>query len=92
MDLHSLDNWTALQIRNENLVQSDDPLVEQINIIKGYIKQARQDMNFDVVETLEINLRELQKEFYERQRSLSKAANTPTEETNYPIPTNETAK
>ncbi|TMW49746.1 hypothetical protein DOY81_005168 [Sarcophaga bullata] len=28
-------------------------------------------MNFDVVETLEMNLRELQKEFYERQRSLS---------------------
>lgn len=45
--------------------------MEQINIIKGYIKQARQDMNFDVVETLEKNLRELQKEFYERQRSLS---------------------
>lgn len=45
--------------------------MEQINIIKGYIKQARQDMNFDVVETLEMNLRELQKEFYERQRSLS---------------------
>ncbi|XP_013119063.2 rabenosyn-5 [Stomoxys calcitrans] len=77
MDLHSIDNWTAQQIRNDDLVQSDDPLVEQINIIKGYIKQARQDLNFEVVETLEINLRELQKEFYERQRSLSRTANTP---------------
>lgn len=70
-DLRSLDNWTAHQISTAGLVHSDDPLVEQINIIKGYIKQARQDMNFDVVETLEMNLRELQKEFYERQRSLS---------------------
>lgn len=72
-----MDNWTAHQIHNADLVQSDDPLVEQINIIKGYIKQARQDLNFDVVETLELNLRELQKEFYERQRSLSQTANTP---------------
>ncbi|KAM7346866.1 rabenosyn-5 [Cochliomyia hominivorax] len=70
-DLRSLDNWTAHQISTASLVQSDDPLVEQINIIKGYIKQARQDMNFEVVETLEINLRELQKEFYQRQRTLS---------------------
>lgn len=71
-----MDNWTAHQISAAGVVRSDDPLVEQINIIKGYIKQARQDMNFDVVETLEINLRELQKEFYERQRSLSVEHNT----------------
>ncbi|XP_075158754.1 rabenosyn-5-like [Haematobia irritans] len=77
MDVHSIDNWTAHQIRNDELVQSDDPLVEQINIIKSYIKQARKDLNFDVVETLEINLRELQKEFYERQRSLSRTGTTP---------------
>ncbi|XP_037819904.1 rabenosyn-5 [Lucilia sericata] len=82
-DLRSLDNWTAHQISTAGLVQSDDPLVEQINIIKGYIKQARQDMNFDVVETLEINLRELQKEFYQRQRALSvKHNNTATTQNN----------
>lgn len=69
--MRSLDNWTAHPIRTAGIVHTDDPLVEQINIIKGYIKQARQDMNFDVVETLELNLRELQKEFYERQRSIS---------------------
>lgn len=55
----------------------DDPLIEQINIIKGYIKQARQDLNFDVVETLELNLRELQREVYERQRQSSNSATTP---------------
>lgn len=65
-DLRSLDNWSAQPV---NISQSEDPLIEQINIIKGYIKQARQEMNFEVVETLELNLRELQREFYERQRA-----------------------
>lgn len=45
-----------------------DPLVEQINIIKGYIKQARDALRFEEVETLELNLRELQQEFYNRQQ------------------------
>ncbi|EDV31733.1 uncharacterized protein Dana_GF15504, isoform B [Drosophila ananassae] len=65
-DLQSLNNWSAPQAATK--VSLDDPLIEQINIIKGYIKQARQDMNFEVVETLELNLRELQREVYERQR------------------------
>ncbi|XP_004529703.1 rabenosyn-5 [Ceratitis capitata] len=65
-DLRSIDNWSAHPV---NVSQSEDPLIEQINIIKGYIKQARQEMNFEVVETLELNLRELQREFYERQRT-----------------------
>ncbi|XP_054727201.1 rabenosyn-5 [Anastrepha obliqua] len=65
-DLRSLDNWSAQPV---NISQSEDPLIEQINIIKAYIKQARQEMNFEVVETLELNLRELQREFYERQRA-----------------------
>ncbi|XP_017838683.2 rabenosyn-5 [Drosophila busckii] len=67
-DLQSLNNWSAPQAANTKF-SVDDPLIEQINIIKGYIKQARQDMNFDVVETLELNLRELQREVYERQRN-----------------------
>ncbi|KAH8298229.1 hypothetical protein KR018_011409 [Drosophila ironensis] len=65
-DLQSLNNWSAPQAASK--LSLDDPLIEQINIIKGYIKQARQDMNFEVVETLELNLRELQREVYERQR------------------------
>jgi len=44
----------------------NDPLAEQINIIKGYIKQARQELRFEEVETLEINLNELQHELYIR--------------------------
>ncbi|EDW03917.1 rabenosyn-5 [Drosophila grimshawi] len=69
-DLQSLNNWSAPQA-STTISSVDDPLIEQINIIKGYIKQARQDMNFDVVETLELNLRELQREVYERQRRSS---------------------
>ncbi|XP_030383732.1 rabenosyn-5 [Scaptodrosophila lebanonensis] len=76
-DLQSLNNWSAPQTAAN--VRVDDPLVEQINIIKGYIKQARQEMNFEVVETLEINLRELQREVYERQRR-SQNALTPEAE------------
>ncbi|XP_037889774.1 rabenosyn-5 isoform X2 [Glossina fuscipes] len=75
-DLRSLDNWSARPVSTAGRTQNNDPLVEQINIIKGYIKQARQDMNFDVVETLETNLRELQKEFYERQKPLRQSNET----------------
>jgi len=77
-DLQSLTNWSAPQAASKSTL--DDPLIEQINIIKGYIKQARQDMNFEVVETLELNLRELQREVYERQRqSQGSTAASPTE-------------
>uniref|UniRef100_A0A1A9ZP53 FYVE-type domain-containing protein n=1 Tax=Glossina pallidipes TaxID=7398 RepID=A0A1A9ZP53_GLOPL len=75
-DLRSLDNWSARPVSTTGRTQNNDPLVEQINIIKGYIKQARQDMNFDVVETLETNLRELQKEFYIRQKPSSQSNET----------------
>ncbi|EDW11160.1 rabenosyn-5 [Drosophila mojavensis] len=74
-DLQSLNNWSAPQA-STTVTMVDDPLIEQINIIKGYIKQAREDLNFDVVETLELNLRELQREVYERQRQSSNSART----------------
>lgn len=61
--LRTLDNWSAYQMATSS-VANNDPLVEQINIIKGYIKQARTAMRFDEVATLELNLRELQREFY----------------------------
>lgn len=84
----SLDNWSGCQADRTDTI--NDPLVEQINIIKGYIKQARDALRFEEVseiillvhnshtefnlsrkfqvETLEINLRELQQEFYNRQQ------------------------
>lgn len=62
----ALDNWSGYQANASN---TNDPLIEQINIIKGYIKQARQAMRYEEVETLEINLRELQQEFYNRHQA-----------------------
>lgn len=72
--LHTLDNWSAYQISTSG-VASNDPLVEQINNIKGYIKQARSAMRFDEVATLELNLRELQREFYMQHQAQSSTAN-----------------
>lgn len=60
--MKSVDNWSGYQ----QTTNTNDPLVEQINIIKGYIKQARDAMRFEEIETLEINLRELQHEYWLR--------------------------
>lgn len=58
--MKSVDNWSGYQQQTN----TSDPLVEQINIIKGYIKQARDAMRFEEIETLETNLRELQHEYW----------------------------
>ncbi|XP_077290077.1 rabenosyn-5 isoform X2 [Arctopsyche grandis] len=48
----------------------DNPLVEQMNIIRGYIKEAREKMEFEEVAILEQNLRELKQEYhYQMSRS-----------------------
>lgn len=61
----SVDNWSGYQqqLPSNN---ANDPLIEQINIIQGYIKQARDDMRFEEIETLEANLKELKHEFWLR--------------------------
>lgn len=46
---------------------TDDPMIQQMNIIKGYIKQARLAQKFDEVKMLEDNLKELQIEYYHQQ-------------------------
>jgi rabenosyn-5 len=61
----SVDNWSGYQ----HLMQSNpanDPLIEQINIIQSYIKQAREERRFEEIETLEANLQELRHEFWIR--------------------------
>lgn len=60
--MKSVDNWSGFQQQSN----TNDPLVEQINIIKGYIKQARDAMRFEEITTLEGNLRELQHEYWLR--------------------------
>ncbi|XP_055524232.1 rabenosyn-5 [Wyeomyia smithii] len=64
----SSDNWSGFQAANVAVSSSADPLIDQINIVKGYIRQAREALRFEEVETLERNLSELTQEFYERQR------------------------
>nr|XP_026489913.1 tetratricopeptide repeat protein 27-like [Vanessa tameamea] len=41
----------------------DNPLLEQMNIIRGYIKEARKELRFEEVAILETNLKELKKEY-----------------------------
>jgi len=42
----------------------DDPMVQQMNIIRGYIRQAQEARRWDEVNMLEENLRELQQEYW----------------------------
>ncbi|XP_058835723.1 rabenosyn-5 [Topomyia yanbarensis] len=69
--ISSSDNWSGYQAANVTVSSSADPLIDQINIVKGYIRQAREALRFEEVETLERNLSELTQEFYERQRRVS---------------------
>ncbi|CAO1323832.1 unnamed protein product [Diamesa tonsa] len=62
-------SWVGHQENQQRRDSKGDPLVEQINIIKSYIKQARDAMRFEEIETLEENLRELLHEFHLQQQS-----------------------
>ena len=44
---------------------NDDPMLQQINIIKSYIKQAKQQSKWDEVHMLEENLNQLEKAYWE---------------------------
>lgn len=79
--MQSLDNWSGMQADASN--SSNDPLLEQMNIIKGYIKQARDGLRFEEVETLQMNLQELQQEFYNRQQILDQQRAAKTKNANY---------
>ncbi|GBP40939.1 Rabenosyn-5 [Eumeta japonica] len=48
---------------NSTNVDDDNPLLEQMNIIRGYIKEARKQLKFEEVALLEANLKELKKEY-----------------------------
>ncbi|XP_026757987.1 rabenosyn-5 [Galleria mellonella] len=47
-----------------NDVDDDNPLIEQMNIIRGYIKEARKELRFEEVAILEANLKDLKKEYH----------------------------
>jgi len=54
---------------------TDDPMLQQIQIITGYIAQARQQNRFDEVHMLETNLNMLKEEF-NRQREFQQASSS----------------
>jgi len=54
---------SSAQQREIVSVVSDDPMLQQIQIITGYIAQARQANRFDEVHMLETNLKMLEEEF-----------------------------
>lgn len=46
------EGWTGLQASGSNSLlgaEADDPVIQQINIIQGYIRQAREAMRFEEV-------------------------------------------
>lgn len=50
-----------------NVVETDNPIIQQINIVKGYIKQAREAGKMDELRMLEENLKILEATFWEQQ-------------------------
>ncbi|XP_050540687.1 rabenosyn-5 isoform X1 [Daktulosphaira vitifoliae] len=58
------DGWSPITSSNIN---SENPMIEQMNIIKNYIKQAKEACRFDDVASLEKNLQELNEEYFRSQ-------------------------
>ncbi|GFG29369.1 hypothetical protein Cfor_06116, partial [Coptotermes formosanus] len=50
------------------MFHSEDPMIQQMNIILDYIKQARSAQKYDEVATLEQNLKELREEYWRQQQ------------------------
>ncbi|XP_059471197.1 rabenosyn-5 [Neocloeon triangulifer] len=49
------------------VVESDDPIVQQINLVRGYIKQAKEAGRLDEVFSLEENLKLLETTYWQQQ-------------------------
>ncbi|GFY67535.1 rabenosyn-5 [Trichonephila inaurata madagascariensis] len=59
---------TGWCVSTDTVKEEEDPMIQQINIIHNYIKQARLDHKYDEVKMLENNLKELQLE-HSRQKA-----------------------
>ena len=59
--------WKPVEANN-HITEADDPLVQQMNIIRSYIKQAKQAQKLDEVKIFEDNLKELQAEYWRQQQ------------------------
>ena len=56
--------WHPSENVSRTAMDGADPMVQQIGIIRGYIKQARQASKWDEVRMLEENLGHLQQEYW----------------------------
>lgn len=54
--------WKPLEVQR-GIARENDPLLQQMEIIKGYIRQAQQDSRQDEVRMLKENLADLEREF-----------------------------
>ncbi|XP_068232939.1 rabenosyn-5 [Palaemon carinicauda] len=66
-----LDTGWGVDSSTFEISETDDPMVQQMNIIRNFIRQAREADRYDEVTTLEANLRELQEEFKKQQRLMN---------------------
>lgn len=55
--------WSPANVLSAGGTSAEDPMVQQMNIIRGYIRQARAARRMDEVATLEANLKELKQEY-----------------------------
>ena len=61
--------WSPANVPSEDVSESlDDPLMEQMNIVRNYIDQARKAQRFEEVASLRENLKMLKESYRKRQR------------------------
>ncbi|XP_042858528.1 rabenosyn-5-like [Penaeus japonicus] len=54
-----------------SVTETDEPIIQQMNNVRNYIRQAREANRYDEVATLEANLKELQGEYKKQQRLMN---------------------
>ncbi|XP_018570987.1 rabenosyn-5 [Anoplophora glabripennis] len=60
--------WSPANVTNDSIVvEDDDPLLEQMNIVRNYIDQARKAQRFEEVASLQENLEMLKKMYRQQQ-------------------------
>lgn len=72
------DLWQHMSVtERDQILNESDPLLQQINIIRSYIRQARDNHRYEEVNMLEENLRELEIEYYFNQEQKHSQTSTP---------------
>ena len=61
--------WQPSENVRRAAMDGSDPMVQQMEIIRGYMKQAQQAGKWDEVNMLEENLHQLQQEYWEQQQT-----------------------